>query len=179
MRVHPSDSLSLQPGKSPLHRSSPAGFVSRWSSLQVPSRDIRASGHASRRVHKTTFPQPTAGPESDDSFGFCELTARIADSSSRNAVSFSSARTTKRFPSSRCASAIQIVRPLESIADTQPQLQPALLRLSAITSEFFIRFRAITLMIMPVGHPGASRFFPRLFLARLRPCFSAPCKHYF
>jgi len=36
-------------------------FVSRWSSLQVPSRDIRASGHASRRVHKTTFPQPTAG----------------------------------------------------------------------------------------------------------------------
>src|ERR1700737_2464914 len=35
-------------------------FVSRWSSLQVPSRDIRASGHASRRVHKTTFPQPTA-----------------------------------------------------------------------------------------------------------------------
>jgi len=35
--------------------------------------------------------------------------ARIDDSSSINAVSFSSARTTKRFPSSRCASAIQIV----------------------------------------------------------------------
>src|SRR4029077_8140009 len=33
------------------------------------------------------------------------------DSSSRNAVSFSSACTTKRFPSPRCASAIQIVRP--------------------------------------------------------------------
>jgi|SRR5882724_1220496 len=49
-----------------------------------------------------------------------------------NAVSFSSACTTKRFPSSRCASAIQIVRPLESIAETQAQLQPALLRLSAI-----------------------------------------------
>src|SRR6266513_4086362 len=60
MRVHPSDSLSLQSGKSPLHRSSPAGFVSRWSSLQVPSPDIRTPGHASRRVHKTTFPQPTA-----------------------------------------------------------------------------------------------------------------------
>ena len=29
-----------------------------------------------------------------------------------------SARTTKRFPSSRCASAIQIVRPLESKAET-------------------------------------------------------------
>src|SRR6266699_3830502 len=39
-------------------------------------------------------------------------------------------RTTKRFPSPRCASAIQIVRPLELIAETQPQLQPALLRLS-------------------------------------------------
>jgi TIR domain len=36
----------------------------------------------------------------------------IANSSSTNAVSFSSARTTKRFPSSRCASAIQIVRPV-------------------------------------------------------------------
>jgi hypothetical protein len=34
--------------------------------------------------------------------------ARIADSNSRNTVSFSSARTTKRFPSSRWASAIQI-----------------------------------------------------------------------
>src|SRR6266481_4289170 len=36
--------------------------------------------------------------------------ARIADSSSTNAVSFSSPRTTKRFPSSRCASTIEIVR---------------------------------------------------------------------
>ena len=53
-----------------------------------------------------------------------------------NAVSFSSARTTKRFPSSRCASTIQIVRPLESIAETQPQLQPALLRLSAMISQY-------------------------------------------
>jgi hypothetical protein len=52
-----------------------------------------------------------------------------------NAVSFSSARTTKRFPSSRCASAIQIVRPRESTPETQPQLQPALLRLSAIISQ--------------------------------------------
>src|SRR5260370_24608392 len=48
--------------------------------------------------------------------------ARIADSSSRNAVSFSSARATKRFPLSRCASATKILRPLESIAETQPQL---------------------------------------------------------
>ena len=43
-------------------------------------------------------------------------------------------------------SAILIVLPLESIAETQPQLHPALLRLSAITSQFFIRFRAIALM---------------------------------
>ena len=56
---------------------------------------------------------------------------RIADSSSTNAVSFSSARTTNRSPS-RYASAIQMVRPLESTAETQPKLQPALLRLSAI-----------------------------------------------
>src|SRR6266487_7212195 len=61
MMVHPSDSLSLQPGKSPLHRSSPAGSSRVGPLLQVPSPDIRAPGHASRRVHKTTFPQPTAG----------------------------------------------------------------------------------------------------------------------
>jgi len=52
--------------------------------------------------------------------------AWIAHSSSINAVNLSSARTTKRFPSSRCASAIQIFRPLESIAETQPQLHPVL-----------------------------------------------------
>ena|SRR5947208_818017 len=57
--------------------------------------------------------------------------ARIADSSSRNAVAFSSACTTKRFPSLRCASATKIVRPSRSTVATQPQLQPALLRLSA------------------------------------------------
>ena len=45
--------------------SSPAGFVSRWSSLQVPSPDIRTPGHASRRVHKSTFPQLTADRRDD------------------------------------------------------------------------------------------------------------------
>src|SRR4030095_9348050 len=34
----------------------------------------------------------------------------------------------------------KIVRPLESIAETQPQLQPALLRLSGIVSQCFTRF---------------------------------------
>jgi hypothetical protein len=38
---------------------------------------------------------------------------RIAASSSTNVVHLSSARTTNRFPSSPCASAIQIVRPLD------------------------------------------------------------------
>src|SRR5437762_11188752 len=46
---------------------------------------------------------------------------RIADSSSRNAVSFSSARTTKRFPSPRCASAIQIMRPSEARLRRNPR----------------------------------------------------------
>jgi hypothetical protein len=64
--------------------------------------------------------------------------ARIAASSSINAVSFSSARTTNRFPSSRCASAIQIVRPLQSNANTQPQLHPAFWTLSAMISQSFI-----------------------------------------
>ena len=61
------------------------------------------------------------------------LPTRIANSSSTKVVNFSSARTTKRFPLCRCASAIQIVA-LESIAETQPQLQPAFLRLLAISS---------------------------------------------
>jgi len=56
-------------------------------------------------------------------------------SSSAKAVSFSSARTTKRFPSSRCASATKSVRPLASTPETQPQLQPALPRFSATISQ--------------------------------------------
>jgi hypothetical protein len=44
----------------------------------------------------------------------------------------------ERFPSSRCASAIQIVRPSESTAETQPQLQPDLLSLSAMISQDLI-----------------------------------------
>jgi hypothetical protein len=42
-------------------------------------------------------------------------------------------------PSPRCASAIQIVRPSQSMADTQPKLQPRFLRLSAIISQDFTR----------------------------------------
>jgi hypothetical protein len=71
------------------------------------------------------------GPSRTIMPNLAQMKARIADSSSTNAVSFSSACTIKRLPSSRCASAIQIVRPSESRAETQPQLHPALLRLSA------------------------------------------------
>src|SRR5947208_12606471 len=56
-----------------------------------------------------------------------------ASSSVQKRRQLSSARTMNRFPSSRCASPIQIVRPLELIVETQPQLQPALLRLSAMS----------------------------------------------
>jgi hypothetical protein len=38
------------------------------------------------------------------------------------------------------AAAIQIVCPLESTAETQPQLHAALLRLSAIISQYFMRW---------------------------------------
>jgi hypothetical protein len=64
-------------------------------------------------------------------------------SSSRNAANFSSASATRRFLLSRCASAIQIVRPLESIAETQPQLNPALIRLSPMIyfCPSIVRFR--------------------------------------
>ena len=47
---------------------------------------------------------------------------QIARSNSRNAVNFSSACTTKRFPSSRCASATKIVRPSSSTAAMHRQL---------------------------------------------------------
>src|SRR5262249_2827311 len=66
-----------------------------------------------------------------------KIAIQTALSNSRNAVSYTSARTMNRFPSPRCASAIQIVRPCVSIADTQPQLHPALLQLSPISSEAF------------------------------------------
>src|SRR5882724_7177765 len=47
---------------------------------------------------------------------------RIADSSSKNAVSFSSERNIKRLPSPQWASTIRILHPSESTAETQPPL---------------------------------------------------------
>jgi len=49
------------------------------------------------------------------------------------------------------ASANQIFRPLESIAETQPQLQPAALSLSAMISQYFTR-RIMNDETLSVGH---------------------------
>src|SRR5207249_9780054 len=60
MRVHPSHSLSLQSGKSPLHRSSPAGSSRVGPLLQVPSPDYQ-----SVRSRLASSPQthiPSANP---------------------------------------------------------------------------------------------------------------------
>src|SRR5947199_9150200 len=46
-----------------------------------------------------------------------DQSVRLPIPSCTKAVSFSSARRTKRFPSPSCAAAIQIVRPLESITE--------------------------------------------------------------
>src|SRR5262249_32578932 len=62
---------------------------------------------------------------------------RIATSSSKKRSQLFICPHNKHFPSSRRASAIQIVRPSRSSADTQPQLHPALLRLSAMISQYF------------------------------------------
>ncbi len=76
-----------------------------------------------------------SSPRSAESASSCVIL-----SSSRNADSISSDRTTNLFPSSRCVSATKMVLPLESIVAAQPQIQPALLSLSAIVSQY--RFTA-------------------------------------
>src|SRR6184192_1529147 len=57
------------------------------------------------------------------------------DSSSTNAVNFSSACTTKRFPSLQCASAIQIVRPRSR---TQIALESFLIARRQMSDQYFI-----------------------------------------
>ena len=62
-------------------------------------------------------------------------TAPIADLSSKTAANFSSVRTMKRFPSPRCASAIPIVRALESTAQSPASITKASVeKLRAITA---------------------------------------------
>src|SRR5262249_53558840 len=80
--------------------------------------------------------------------GFVEAKIpRIADSSPRNAVSFSSAHTTKRF-SSRCASAIQIA-PRNQWLRGSTKLQSAFFRLSAMI--FHARFLDFVQEVAPAA----------------------------
>src|SRR5439155_11399991 len=83
----------------------------------------------------------------------------------RNGVSYLSACTTKRFPSPRCASATQIVHPLEAIAETQPQLHPTFLE---IVSDYFpvlhlmssaAPFRGTACLSYPIFQRGAALSF--------------------
>src|SRR6266699_7104712 len=65
----------------------------------------------------------------------------------------------------RCASATKIVRPRESTAETQPQLQPALLRLSAIISHSSHwcgspLWAALILLLGPLAGLANGRRFP-------------------
>src|SRR5205807_1077244 len=64
----------------------------------------------------------------------CKSAARVQERSQL----IVSSRDEPRSVAAMCV-AIQIVRPLESIAETQPQLQPASLRLSAMISQYFTR----------------------------------------
>jgi hypothetical protein len=57
-----------------------------------------------------------------------------------NAISYAN------FYSRSRASAIQIARPLQSKIDTQPQLEPALLRLSAMISQYFTGLKPASLL---------------------------------
>src|SRR5262245_61359153 len=82
------------------------------------TRKIAAISIARRTGTVTPWLLSLRLPDRNDSatieFLSYRLLSRIAASNSTNALNFSSARTTKRFPSPRCASTIQIVRTKES-----------------------------------------------------------------
>src|SRR4051794_29783332 len=84
------------------------GFA--WISMWSPQLGTKPNAGAA--------PAPRNLPDADESV-VCDVWPQV------QLFSSTSARTIKRFPSRRCASAIQIVRPLESIAEIQPQLRPA------------------------------------------------------
>jgi hypothetical protein len=70
------------------------------------------------------------------------------------------------FPLSRCASATQIVRPLESTAETQPQLQPGLLRLSAMISQC-LAGRIVPLLVQESGAYSVLLFLAEFLESRI------------
>ena len=72
----------------------------------------------------------------------------VSRSSSTNALSLSSARTVNRRPPRAYTSAVKITRPVESISDEQPQLNPALLKFSAMASQHHIRCYGFTASIV-------------------------------
>jgi hypothetical protein len=86
------------------------------------------------------------------------LAGRIAASSSKNAVNFSSARTTKRFPWRRCASAMKIVPPV-LVVGNPPQMIISLPVQTAVCSN-----RAEGALIM---------------LVAVQPAREFPCKNFF
>jgi hypothetical protein len=98
----------------------PESVHSRGSSFLLPplSRLLGLRVRKRRRTWRGKSPPPDSNPYSDAEFVKISLARqtnsphmRIADSNSMKAVSFSSARTMKRLPSPRCASAIQLVPP--------------------------------------------------------------------
>src|SRR6266496_5780332 len=113
----------------------PSPVLGRWNHVLKTSM-FPPPIHLMRSIFAVCF-QRRSEPRQNSECGNSRSEGRIIDSSSTNAVNFFSVRTTKRFPSLRCASATKIVRPLESTPETQPQLQPASLRLSAISSQYF------------------------------------------
>jgi hypothetical protein len=78
-------------------------------SCETPSAFHRRAQRNASRHRRAEFPAQRFFQFSK----FCSLNSWIqtARSNSKNAVSFSSERAMKRFPSSRCASTIHIVRP--------------------------------------------------------------------
>jgi hypothetical protein len=80
--------------------------------------------------------------------------------------------TMKRFPSPRCASTIQILRPSKSMAETQPKVQPAFVRrlttisqcfvsiitqppLGSVSCRQFVAHQSWQYQREPIGHVGA------------------------
>jgi hypothetical protein len=92
-------------------RAGPCGLFSRAEEKKLSDDEIEEAFTSSATVCRTLF-HALRNP-------LGVLADRIAASSSVNVVNFSSARNTKRFPSPRCASTIQIVRASRSRGETR------------------------------------------------------------
>ena len=131
--------------------------VDSWFFLSVPAAVTQLiTGREEAKNLAGKDPPPDSDPFSDPEFGKnlpvsqaanvrCSLRGmvrpgehrdlpEVADSSSRNAGNFSSACATKRFPSRRCASTIQIVRCSRSIGENAT---PTPTGFAEIVSDYF------------------------------------------